>query len=330
MKIDKITILDIAKEINVSTISISRALSGQTGVSDELRNKIIDKAKEMGYLKTKNNSDINILVLHRSPFLQDSSNHSHMIQGIQEAIQTLGCGYDLELADKERQEKLYLPNKIEKNINYDGLVFIGRFDVKYFDFIAKKIRNQVSFAGYSPSFECDSVWYNFNNSGYKQCEYLIKMGHKKIGFLGNQNSYVNKEKSLGISLALEDHNLEVKDDFFVDDEDLEINVFKLIEQISIPTAMICQSDYIAIKFVKLLLKEGIKVPEDISIIGSGNTEMASLSIPSLTTLDLNIDYACETAVSLLLKRISNPNKPYESVFINSTLIERESVKKIGD
>lgn len=328
MKIDKITISDIAKELKVSTISISRALLGQSGVSDELRSKILNKAKEMGYLKVKNNSDINILVLHRSPFIQDSSNYSHMIQGIQEAIQALGCGYDLELADKERQEQLYLPNKIEKGINYDGLILIGRFDIEYSNFIAKKIKNQVFYTGYSPSFDCDSVWYNFNNSGYKQCEYLIKMGHKKIGFLINKSSYINKEKALGIMLALEDYKLNVIDEFFVDDENLETNILKLIDAKNMPTAMICQWDYTAIKFIKLLLKEGIKVPEDISVIGSGNTEMSSLSIPSLTTLDLNINYACESAVVLLLKRINNPNKPYESININSTLIERDSVKNI--
>ena len=57
---------------------------------------------------------------------------------------------------------------------------------EYVDFISTKIKNQVFYTGYSPSFDCDSVWYNFNNGGYKQCEYLIKKGHTKIGFLGRQ------------------------------------------------------------------------------------------------------------------------------------------------
>ena len=64
------------------------------------------------------------------------------------------------------------------------------------------------------------------------------------------------------------------------------------------------------------------------MIGSGNTEISSLTIPALTTLELNIDYSCETAVELLLKRINNPDKPYENIAINSQLIERESVNKL--
>ena len=75
-----------------------------------------------------------------------------------------------------------------------------------------------------------------------------------------------------------------------------------------------------------MYEKGIKVPEDISVIGSGNTEMSSLSIPALTTLELNIEYSCEVAVELLLKRINKPDKPYENITINSILVERESVK----
>jgi len=79
------------------------------------------------------------------------------------------------------------------------------FNSEYLSFISTKIKNQVFFTGYSPSFDCDSVWYNFNNGGYKQCECLIKNGHTKIGFLGNSSVYKNKEKVLGITSALEDY-----------------------------------------------------------------------------------------------------------------------------
>jgi len=70
------------------------------------------------------------------------------------------------------------------------------------------------------------------------------------------------------------------------------------------------------------------VPDDVSVIGSGNTEMSSLCIPALTTLEMHIDYACEMAVELLLKRFDRPEKPDESILINSTLIERESVRQL--
>jgi LacI family transcriptional regulator len=326
LKIDKVKISDIAKALEVSTISVSRALSGQSGVSTDLRDKILTKAKELGYFKVKNNEDIKILVLHQKPFVQDTSNYSYMVQGVERIIQKIGCEYDLEFVDKEHQDELYLPYKIQKGICFDGIIFIGRFNSEYVNFISKKIKNQVFYTGYSPSFDCDSVWYNFNNSGYKQCEYLIKKGHKEIGFLGNSSIYKNKEKVLGITSALEDYQLPIRDELFIYEENFEERVTELINRKDAPTAIICQWDYTAIKLIKFLYEKGIKVPDNISVIGSGNTEMSSLYIPALTTLELNIEYACESAVDLLLKRINRPDKPYENIMINSALIERDSVK----
>ncbi|OOM81495.1 HTH-type transcriptional repressor PurR [Clostridium puniceum] len=326
MKSNKVKISDVAKALETSTISVSRALSGRVGVGEELRNKILSKAKEMGYFKEKTNNEIKIFVLHQKPFVQDTSNYSHMVQGIEKAIQKIGSEYDLEFVDKDHQEELYLPYKLQKGISFDGIIFIGRFNNKYVEFISSKIKNQVFYTGYSPSFDCDSVWYNFNNGGYKQCEYLIKKGHTQIGFLGNSSVYKNKEKVLGITSALEDYKLTTKDEFFIYKENFEEKMLNLINSKDRPTAIVCQWDYTAIKLIKFLYDKGIKVPEDISVIGSGNTEMSSLSIPALTTLELNIDYACEVAVSLLFKRIRNPEKPYENITINSVLVERDSVK----
>ena len=328
MRTYKITISDIAKTMDISSISVSRALSGQSGVSEELRNKIVEKAKEMGYYKVKIKENIKILVLHQRPFVQDSSNYSFMVQGIEKAIQKVGCEYDLEFVDKYRQDNLYLPDKIEKGIVYQGIIFIGRFNNQYVSFIESKIKNQVFYTGYSPSVDCDSVWYNFNNGGYKQCECLIKKGHKNIGFLGNSSVYKNKEKVLGITSALEDYGLPVKEDFFVYEENFEEKIKEVIDRKDGPTAIICQWDYVAVKLIKFLYTINIKVPQDISIIASGNTEISALSIPSLTTLDMNIDYACEVAVELLLKRINNSSKPYENIAINSVLVERDSIKEI--
>ena len=330
MKSEKTTMSDIAKALEISNISVSRALSGQDGVSEKLRSKILMKASEMGYLRPRNSGDKKILVLHQKPFSQDSSNHSYMIQGIEKALQAAGSEYDIEFMDKIRQEKLYLPNKVAKGVSFDGVIFIGGFENGYVRFIATKIKNQVFYAGYSPSIDCDSVWYNFNNSGYKQCEYLIKKGHKRIGFIGGSNVYINKEKVLGIESALKDYALPMRDNFFIYTKgNFEESVNELIQSSECPTAIICQWDYTAIKLLKYLYETGVRVPEDLSVIGSGNTEMASLSIPALTTLELYIDYACECAVDLLLKRIEESDKPYETILINNTLVERDSVKGIG-
>ncbi len=328
MKNDKIKLTDIAQALGISSISVSRALSGQGGVSDELREKVTAKAKEMGYLKAKSMEQKRVLVLHQKPFIQDNSNFSHIMQGMEKALQDANLEYDMEFTDKKSQADLILPNKMQKGPNYDGLIFIGGFENPYIDFITKKIRNYVCYTGYSPSKDSDCIWYNFNNSSYKQCEYLIRKGHKKIGYLGNNHGYVSREKVLGISSALEDHNLTVQEEFFYYSEEEYDRILNLIRQNKGPSAIICQWDYTAMKLIKHLHDNGVKVPEDISVMGYGNTEMSALCIPALTTMELYIDYACESTVALLLKRFGRADKPYENILIHSILIERDSVKSI--
>jgi Transcriptional regulators len=328
VKPEKTKMSDIAKALNISTISVSRALAGQDGVSEELRSKILLKAGEMGYLKPKGLSDHRILVLHQKPFVQDNSNYSFMIQGIEKALQSAGCEYDVEFVRRESQGR-QLPNKMLKGAGYDGILFIGKFETDYVKFVTQKIESFVIYTGYSPEGNYDAVWYNFNNAGYRQCEYLIQKGHRAIGYLGNSSGYVSREKVLGIQSALEDRRIPAEEAFFIYAEDeFREKILELFKGEKIPTAIICQWDYTAVKLIKYLHDMGLSVPDDISVIGSGNTEMSSLCIPALTTLELYIDYACETAVELLFKKIGRPEKPGETVLINSTLIERDSVRSI--
>lgn len=328
MKKEKVTISDIAEALNISAISVSRALSGQSGVGSELRDKILSKAKEMGYLKSKGCGDIKILMLHQKPYIQDNSNFSYMVQGIESAIQNIGAEYNVEFIDKESQDKMRLPAKLSKGGSFDGIIFIGRFNSAYAGFLKERVKNQVFYSGYSPAIDCDSVWFNFNNGGYKECQYLIRKGHKKIAFIGSGN-FRNKEKLLGITTAMEEYGVDVIDEFFLDsDNDFENIFLGFMKRSERPSAVICGWDFTAIRLIKLLYENGIRVPEDISVMGNGNTDMSLFSIPSLTTLDLNIEYSCKCAVDLLTKRIHNPEKPYESIMVYSTLVERGSVKDI--
>jgi LacI family transcriptional regulator len=331
---NKTTIADIASALDISAISVSRALAGKIGVGEDLREKILMKAKEMGYIKTTKQTTYKILVLHQRPLLQDNSNFAYMIQGVERALQNIDIPYHTEFVDKENQDKMQLPYKLLKENNFDGMILIGKFKDDYIGLLKQKVKNHIFYTGYSPSCDVDSVWFNFNNGGYKQCEYLIKKGHRDIGFLGRRSIlFRNKEKVLGITSALENYEIPIIPEFFTYieenfEENFESAVMSLILRKHKPTAIICQGDFIAVKLINLLYKKGIKVPEDISIISGGNTEMASMTMPALTTLDLNIEYSCSIAVELLLKRINNPDKPCESITINSTLVPRESVKDL--
>lgn len=330
MKNNKATITDIADALGTSTVSVSRALSGQTGVSEELKIKILEKARELGYIKSKKSSEINVLILHLKPFNQDNSKFSNMVQGVEKALQEISADYSIEFISRDAHENLTLPYKLTKGINYDGVILLGRFSPDYARFIRQKIGNIIFFTGYSLSHDYDSVWFSFNHAGYKQCSYLIGKGHTEIGFIGNARSLRTKEKLLGISTALEDNGIQAVNEFILDAKDSNSDkLTELIDKKQLPTAFICEDDFKAIELIKLLGANGISVPGDISVIGSGNTDISSLISPALTTMDLNIDYACVAVVSTLLKRINNPGKPCENISVLSSFIERDSVRQIN-
>lgn len=330
MKKDKVTLADIAQALGTSTVSISRALSGQPGISGDLKTKILAKAEELGYKRTAGKADpLKILVLHQKPFIHDNSNFSDMVQGIEKALQEIEADYHLEYVDKETQNRMQPPYKLSKETDFDGVILIGRFTIPYAQFINSKVKNLIFFTGYSPAYEYDSVWFSFLNAGYKQCEYLIRNGHRSIGFIGNKEFYRNREKILGISLALEEYGLPVLEELFVDIEgDYRGRLHQLIQENKLPTAFICDHDFSALEAIKFFHENRIRVPEDLSVMGSGNTESSRLSIPSLTTMDLQIEYACEAVVATLLKRIAKPDKPGENVAVLTRLVERESVSPL--
>ncbi|MDT3425354.1 LacI family transcriptional regulator [Paenibacillus forsythiae] len=326
MRKEKVTLADLAEALGTSTVSISRALSGQPGISEELKRRILSTAKEMGYRKGKKGESPRILLLHQDPYIHDSNNFSAMYQGLEKVLQEAEADYDAEYVDKETQTRLQLPYKMSKETDFDGVIMLGRFNIPYAHFIHEQIPNLIFFTGYSPAYNYDSVWFSFLNAGYKLGEYLMDHGHRTIGFLGSKGFYRNKEKMLGLSIVLEEHGLPVREDLFLDTEaDYQERLLELIRLNSLPTAFICDHDFTALELIKFLHSRKLSVPADVSVIGSGNTELSKHCIPPLTTMDMNIRYSCEAVVATLLKRIAKPDKPGENIAIISTLVERESV-----
>ncbi len=329
MKTDRITISHIARELNISSVSVSRALSGKDGVSDDLRVQILEKAREMGYTKSQISLSPRILVLHREPYKKDNSNFSLMVQGMEKALRKVEADYHFEFIDQNSQLRSILPYKLSKGAKFDGVVMLGRFRLDYASFIHGKIPNLIFYTGYSPAYDYDSVWFSFIHSGYRQTEYLLEKGHRDIGFLGNFTFYRNKERLVGITSALEEREIPVNHDFFVDTgKQYPERLEEMILQKKLPSAFICDFDFTAIELIQLLYSHKINVPQDISVMGSGNTDMAPLSIPALTSLDLHIEYACEVAIATLMKRISRPDKPSENIAVLSTIVERDSVRSL--
>lgn len=325
----KVTISSIAKELNVSAISVSRALSNQPGVSDELRKKIVAKAKELGYKKRKCNEKINVLVLIKRRYVADNSNFSYMVQGIENHIKKSGAEFTVEFIEPDKQKELVLPYNLERNKDINGVILLGKFDPEYVSFINSVVTSVLVFNGISDKVVCDHVYYNFNRIGYQAAEYLIKKGHRKIGMVGSEGKY--NQRFLGMCRALDDYQVPLYERYIIPTkEELADRLDELVKANDLPTAFICRSDHLAFRLIKYLHEHGLSVPDDVSVIGSGNTDMAQIAIPALTTFDLNIEFACEVAVNTLLNHIMAEHNPSCTTYIDGFLVERDSVRTIEE
>ncbi|MFD2880102.1 hypothetical protein ACFTAO_35735 [Paenibacillus rhizoplanae] len=212
----KVTITHIAEAMGLSPVSISRALSNQAGISDELKAAIVKKSGGNGlYQAQKKHTPARILVLHQKPYSHDNSNFSYMVQGIELFLQKAETDYSIEFLDKDHQNKLILPYRLSRGFKFDGVILIGRFNLEYAAFIQEQIANLIFYTGYSPAYDYDSVWFSFLHAGYKECKYLLDRGHRRIGFIVDQGTYRNKEMKTGIISALEEHGVAVEEELFL-------------------------------------------------------------------------------------------------------------------
>lgn len=325
----KVTMAQIAEALGVSSISVSRALSGSPGVSDELRERIQNKAQELGYKRGKKTTRKHVLLLIRRKFEVDSSNFSLLVQSLEHHIRELGMGFSMEFVERSKQEDNVLPANLGKGHRIDGVILLGQFVDSYAVFIQKHVPNMVIFNGTSDQVDADFVYFNFNRSGYQATQHLLDKGHTHIGLIGVEGRFNTCQRLHGYRKALAQAEVEFNPEYVIDaHEGLEEGVEDMITANTLPSAFVCNSDRTAIKLIKYLHERDIAVPEQVSVIGSGNMEIASWVIPSLTTFDLNLDHACQMATKRLLTRIEQPEAPEVTIFVSPDFVERKSVKNV--
>ena len=186
-----VRLADIGKKLNVSTVTVSKALSGQKGVSEELRAKIIQLADEMGYQKSESRKNTNegksftlgIIVADRY-VSENQSFYWKLYQEIARQAVSRTCFAMLEVISSEVEKRRELP-KVLLEKKADGLIIMGEFERGYAEFLAEDAGVpliSLDTTGRGKSSDC--VVSNNLMGGYEMTNYLFSMGHSKIGFVG--------------------------------------------------------------------------------------------------------------------------------------------------
>ncbi|MFV0503116.1 MAG: LacI family DNA-binding transcriptional regulator [Lachnospirales bacterium] len=332
---EKVIMKDIAKDLNISIVSVSKALSGKDGISDELRVKIINKANALGYrtsLTQKNNLLNNPIIGIIAPeyFFKGNQYYCDCFAEIVQLLEENQYSAILKIISHDEINNKDIPRMIENKL-VDGIIFLAEIPSGYIENISKIAIPFLLFDFYCTDINTTSIVANNFLGTYEITNFLINNGHSKIGFVGTINATKSiSDRFLGYQKSLLEHSIGFNSDLIIKDRD-DINtisnkLFKLPD--NMPTAFVCNNDSSAFTFITFLEKNGYSVPKDVSIISFDNTKYSRITSPSITTYDTNIKNMSQAAVNKIIGFIKGENDIKEQIVVTGDIILRNSHRSL--
>lgn len=342
----KITIQDVAKELNLSRNTVAKALNNSDTVAYETRYVVIKKAYEMGYsklspvvlnefkIKDKMEKTKTVVVFARREL---STFWNRIIMGISDELNKNNCRLQFNFISEEDEENHVLP--LDMQTDMSGIIILSVFDKSYLELIIKKDIPVVFLDGPSDVHDIaylgDVIIFEGGNSTKLLTKHLIDQGMTKIGFIGD-TSYCRTiaDRYNGYMSALAEKGIEPEEQFVIT-KHVEHKYYRQDEIVSaieklpcMPEAFVCANDDIAKDVMLWLKRRGIKIPEDVAVTGFDDKEEVELLSPSLTTVHIGNHRMGRRLVQRLMWRIDNMDLPKEIVIINTQVVIRESsIKK---
>lgn len=339
----KTTISQIAEKCKVSVSTVSIVLNNKPGVSDATRNQIIQMAEKMGYeIRSKPRqgslpqgqlNTLGMLVKTDSDVLPPANPfYSQIIHGVDEACKDLGMNIlfsMLPVDESNRPDKA--PNFIKSNMA-DGFLMVGTFLDETVSAVLNKWNVPIVLVdGYSDTESYDMVISDNFRAAYQAVEHLIAQGHKHIGLLGGEpDCYPSlQERRNGYFRAMKEHGLTqtYSADFTINSGNFEELAAKFLRQNPQVTAIFGINDNIAVGTIRAAQALGMKVPDDLSVIGYDDIHLATGISPALTTMHVDTLAMGYGAVHLLSMRKHRPDAARVTLVVHPTLVERQSVSK---
>jgi Transcriptional regulators len=331
-----IKLADIAEALNVSKVTVSKALSDKDGVSEELREKIKKVAAEMGYRQNsiarslRDGHTYNIGVIIQERFVEMyNSFYWELYQNVLHALTKKKYYGIMEIVSKDDESNEVIPRMIQDS-KVDGIIVMGELGKDYIAHLSSLDNVPIVLLDtYGKYNNYDTVTSDNYYGMYVLTNYLIEMGHSDIVFVGNPRATSSiQDRYLGFIKALLENNIEYSHDMFISDREIgkkEIN-FELPGKM--PTAFACNCDSVAYILIKKLQDKGYRVPEDISVVGFDNYLISGISDIGITTFEVDMKTMAETAVEAIIKKIYKVDyKPARRV-ISGKIIIKDTVKSL--
>jgi DNA-binding LacI/PurR family transcriptional regulator len=330
------TMVDVARAAGVSLSTVSRVLNNNSKVSDMKKEKVLKAVKKMGYninnvassLANNKSKEIGIMIPDiTNPFFAE------LFKGIEDTISLRGYSISLSNTNYDKKKESDYINSVINN-RAQGLIIVStELNNKILNYIKDKI-NIVGILTYAEGI--DRVDTDNREAAFKAVEYLIQNGHKKIAFFGWQFG-VNglNDRLQGYKDALKKYGIEFKQDYLIDCGFSRQDVYNAAQEFTkageAPTAIMAINDNTAIGIMLAFQKMGIKIPDDISLVGFDDIVTSRLVYPKLTTVAQPSYAIGETAGDMILnkiERVKKDNDVEKVVILKSKLVIRDSVKTL--
>lgn len=334
----KITIQDVAEKANVSVATVSRVMNGNYPVKAETRETVLKVIKELNYIPNMQARELTKQKSTTIGVVVPSINNmffTELVYGIENELKTNSLSIILACTNGDSdEEQKCVNNLISRNVS--GIIVAGpgteNIKAKFYDNISHKIPLVFINSEYMDS----NISYVSNDeaSGAKiALNYLLDNNHKDILFVRGKDSYSYdiKEKIYKEIMAKNFDSskiINIGNGNTSDTVDNTMNIFLDILNNRSSTAVFACNDLMAVGVLNACKKLGIKVPNEISIIGYDNIPLSKFVEPKLTTMDQNMFFLGANAAQLLVEKIDCDNKFSKRIILNNSLVERETVISI--
>lgn len=325
----RVTLKDVAKKAGVSIGTASMALNNSEKVSYSTYKKVLKVARELNYVPdararalVKQSTGIIALVV---PNILNSF-YAELFQGVKSGISQKDYNIVLCSTDGDPEIESSYIDYFKKGM-VDGVIFSSHEELTEKNY--KKLEELAK--NYIPVVNINCQNYGGNlipviktdlmDAAYCATSYLIELGHKKIGFCSHSSI-----RFKGYQKAMEEHGLPYDEFTYLSFKSVQDIVEDIIKAGDKPTAFLSYNDQTAIRLIQLLENEGIKVPQNISICGIDNIQLAQYYNPSLTTVDIPKVEMGKKAVEMLIELIegSNIKEDTMEIVFPTKLVKRKS------
>lgn len=339
----KITMQDIADSLNVSRVTVWKVFNNYSGVSDNLQNQILTKAKELGYFKAGQSvADADDYSTPTSAAFDEQITVSVVVSRPESSVFWMNIIHQIAIElDKSNINLMYtyLPTKLTdeyilppvlSNGTVQGMIVLNVYDSELFDML-NNLNIPKIFLDMATSIPTDTLTGDLfllegKSSIEKITDHIIQKGRTEIGFIGDiQYAKTNQNRYDGYVAAMNKNNLKIKQEYcFTKSIGIytyyeEINEF-LSTLIHMPQAFVCASDYVAHFLLRYLNEHNYRIPADIAVSGyDGSTEYPGIA-GNLTTVQVQTKELGKRLTTQLLYRMEVPDSPFEITYLHSRII----------